>query len=204
VARGPAREISVDARCPVCGRSPLVLRSLELDLPFFGGALQTILLCPECGYRHADLLPTRYREPLRITLRVVRPEHLSARVARSASGTARILELGATMEPGPSAEAFVSNVEGVLRRFLDVVHGQEASAESDAERARLQAVRNRIEQMVDGRVPFTFILEDPTGNSDILHDDAVRKVLSKTEAARLKSSEVALDLSDLVASDKDE
>ncbi len=205
MARGPVRETPVDAPCPVCGHEPLTLRSLDLDLPFFGGALQTTLLCGACGYRHVVLLLTRRREPARITLRVERQDQLSARVARSSSGTVRIPELGASMEPGPQADAFVTNVEGVVRKFLDVVQGQEATAESARDRTRLAAVHRRIDGMIDGREPFTFILEDPTGNSDVLHADAVRVVLSPEEASRLKSSEAILDLADLApAADEEE
>ena len=182
----------------------MVLRSLDLDLPYFGGALQTTLLCPACGYRHADLLLTTRRGPARFTLRVTRPGQLSARVARSSSGTVRIPELGASMEPGPRAEAFVSNVEGVLRRFLDVVQGQEATAETSADRTRIAAVRARIEGLIDGREPFTFVLEDPSGNSAILDPDAVREELTPDEAARLKSPEAVIDLADLTPADDEE
>lgn len=204
MARGPVRETALDAPCPVCGHEPLTLRSLDLELPYFGGALQTTLLCAACGYRHGDLLLTRHREPMRITLRVSREDQLSARVARSSSGTIRIPELGASMEPGPGAEAFISNVEGAVRKFLDVVQGQEAVAETPRDRSRLAAVRRRIEAMIEGREPFTFILEDPTGNSDVIHDDAVREVLSPEDAARLKSSEAILDLADLAGPDEEE
>lgn len=194
----------MDAPCPVCGHAPLVVRSLSLDLPFFGDALQTTVLCTACGYRHADVLLTRAGAPVRVALRVDRPERLSVRVARSSSGTVRIPELGAVMEPGPWAEAFVSNVEGVLRKFLDVVLGQEAVAADAASRRRLGVVRRRMEAMVEGREPFTLILEDPTGNSTILDPDAVRTPLSREEASRLKSAEFVLDLADVRRPDEEE
>lgn len=194
----------MDASCPACGHRPLVLRSLDLELPYFGGALQSTLLCGACGYHHGDLLLTRQREPERITLRVQRPDHLDARVARSSSGTVRIPEIEASMEPGPRAEAFVSNVEGVVRKFLDIVLGQEAVAETPAARERLAAVHARLEGMVEGREPFTFVLEDPTGNSDVLHPDVERRTLSRSEAELLKSSEAVLDLADLATADEEE
>lgn len=203
-ASGPIRETTLDAPCPVCGHSPLTLRSLEMDLPYFGDAIQTTLACIACGYRHGDLLLTRHREAIRITLRVVRPEQLSDRVARSSSATIRIPELGAAMEPGPRADAFVSNVEGVLRRFLSVVQGQEAVADTRSARATLVRVRQRIEGMIEGKEPFTFIIEDPAGNSDVQDDEAVRDFLSPEEAAALKSSETMVDLSDLAWPDEDE
>lgn len=178
-----------------------MLRSTNLDLAYFGEAIQTTLLCPACGYHHGDLLLTRHGEPVRITLRVVRPSQLSARVARSSSATIRIPELGAAMEPGPRAEAFVSNVEGVLRRFLDVVQGQEAVADSRPARTTLAAVHRRIDGMIAGEEPFTFVMEDPSGNSEVQDENAVREFLSAEEAANLKSSETMIDLAGLARSD---
>ena len=175
-----------------------------MDLPYFGDALQTTLTCPACGYRHGDLLLTRRREPTRITVRVTRPEQLSDRVARSSAATIRIPELGAAMEPGPRAEAFVSNVEGVLRRFLDVVQGQEAVAETKSSRTALARTRRRIEGMIAGKEPFTFVLEDPTGNSDLQDAEAAREPLSAEDVAALRSSETMLDLSELAWAEKDE
>ncbi len=175
-----------------------------MDLPYFGDAIQTTLSCGACGYRHGDLLLTRRREPVRITVRVARAEQLSDRVARSSSATIRIPELEAAMEPGPRAEAFVSNVEGVLRRFLGVVQGQEAVAATKTTRATLARVRRRIEGMIAGKEPFTFVIEDPTGNSDVHDDEAVRRFLSPDEAAALKSSETMIDLSGLAWAGEDE
>lgn len=200
---GPVRETPLDAPCPVCGKSPLRLRSLEMELPYFGDAIQTTLVCTACGYRHGDLLLTRHREAIRITLRVAREEQLSDRVARSSSATIRIPELEAAMEPGPRAEAFVSNVEGVLRRFLGIVQGQEAVADARSRRATLARVRRRIEGMIEGKEPFTFVIEDPTGNSDVQDGEAVRDFLSPEEAAALKSSETMVDLSSLAWSEED-
>lgn len=204
IARGPVRETALEAPCPVCQHTPLTLRSLELDLPYFGEAIQTTLACPACGYRHGDLLLTRRGEAVRITVHVARPEQLSDRVARSSSATIRIPELDASMEPGPRAEAFVSNVEGVLRRFLDLVQGQEAVADTKSSRAALVRTRRRIERMIAGEEPFTFIVEDPTGNSDVQDGGAAREALTEEEAAALKSTETMIDLSDLTSADKDE
>src|SRR3990170_4606625 len=96
----PVREVALESACPMCGAQPLLMRSLRLDIPYFGDALQTTVLCRECGFRHEDVI---------------------ARVVRSSSCTIRIPEVGAVMEPGPQSEAFISNVEGVLGRFRDIL-----------------------------------------------------------------------------------
>jgi len=180
------REVAVDGTCPLCGGTSLVMRSLPLDLPYFGEALQTTIVCHSCSFRHPDLLLTREAEPVRYELRIVGAHDLSARVVRSASGTIRIPELRAAIEPGPRAEAFVSNAEGVLRRLRDIADFGVRAA--DGSRAREMAKRTvaTIDTMIAGERPFTLIIEDPTGNSAILHDRARKDVLGETEARRLK------------------
>lgn len=186
LVRGPIREMPVEGPCPSCGRPGLVMRSLALDLPYFGEALQTTVLCPACAFRHADLLLTKEGAPVRYELEVRSAEDLSARVVRSASGTIRIPELGVRVEPGPAAEAFVSNAEGVLHRVRDIVGIATRSADTDAERRKGERTLTRIDEMIGGRRPFTLILEDPSGNSAILHPRATKRALTAKQAARLK------------------
>lgn len=184
--RGPVREARIEGVCPTCGGTALVMRSLPLEIPYFGEALQTTVLCGDCSFRHADLILTREAPPARHELRVSGPDDLSARVVRSAAGTIRVPELGVIVEPGLRADSFVSNAEGVLRRVRDVVDFARRTAETDAERRRAEAALARIDGMIAGREPFTLVLEDPTGNSAILHERATRTELTAAEARRLK------------------
>jgi len=170
----------------VCGGSSLVMRSVPLDLPYFGEALQTTVVCQSCSFRHPDLLLTREAQPARYELSVAGPHDLSARVVRSASGTIRVPELRATIEPGPRAEAFVSNAEGVLRRLRDIADFGVRASETPAARRTAERIVATIDAMIAGGRPFTLIIEDPTGNSAILHARARKRTLTETEARRLK------------------
>lgn len=187
LVRGPVREMLIEGPCPNCKRPGLVMRSLALDLPYFGEALQTTVLCPECAFRHTDLLLTREGAPVRYELEVRSAEDLVARVVRSASGTIRIPELGVRIEPGPMADAFVSNAEGVLHRVRDIVGFATRSADTDAGRRKGARTLAQIDEMIEGRRPFTLILEDPSGNSALLHPTAAKRELTAREAARLKT-----------------
>ena len=184
--RGPMREIAVDGTCPLCGGTSLVMRSLPLDIPYFGEALQTTLVCQSCSFRHPDLLLTREAEPVRYEFRIAGAEDLAARVVRSASGTIRVPELRAVIEPGPRAEAFVSNAEGVLHRLRDIADFGVRASETPASRRTAERTVATIDAMIAGDRPFTLIIEDPTGNSAILHDRARKRTLTVTEARRLK------------------
>ena len=61
-----------------------------------------------------------------------------------------------------------------------------------------ESVVERIERLIEGLGPFTIVLEDPRGNSDILHADVRRRSLTREEAAELRMSEAVIDVRDLV------
>ena len=190
----PVGEVVLDSPCPMCGGRPLKMRTLGLDLPYFGDALQTTVLCGACGFRHADVLLSKEGRPTRHSLRVRDPADLSARVVRSSSCTVRVPELGAVMEPGPMSEAFVSNAEGVLHRFREILGFLTRNADSDGKRAAARASLTTISRMIDGREPFTLVLEDPFGNSAIVHEAADVRPLTDAEVRNLKTGVFALEL----------
>ena len=183
----PINEIALDASCPMCGEAPLRMRSMALDIPYFGDALQTTLLCGACGFRHGDVLLTRQGDPTRASLKIRRPGDLNARVVRSSSCTVRIPEAGAIMEPGPQSESFISNVEGVLRRFRDIIGFLARNADTRARRAAATKSIATVERMIEGRERFTIVLEDPFGNSAILHEDSEVRPLTAREIRSLKT-----------------
>ena len=185
LVRGPPEELAVEDPCPFCGRASLVMRSLSLTIPYFGDALQTTVLCKACSFRHADLLLTQERTPARYELHV-EGNDLGARVIRSASGTIRVPELKVSVEPGPGAEAFVSNAEGVLQRVRNVVTFAVRSSDSPASRKKAERTLATLDNMIAGRKSFTLVLEDPTGNSAIVHERATKELLSDRETQRLK------------------
>src|SRR5881397_3087310 len=108
----PVNDVALDAACPACGAPGLRMRSMALDIPYFGDALQTTVLCEACGFRHGDVLLTNQGPPTRHRLRVRGSSDLNARVVRSSSCTVRVPELGAIMEPSMRSESFISNAEG--------------------------------------------------------------------------------------------
>jgi zinc finger protein len=180
----PFDEVPIDTPCPQC-QGPLRMITARLDLPVFGDALQTTIHCTDCAFRHADVLLTREGRPMRDSLHVTDEERRRARVVRSQSGTVRIPELGAAMEPGPAADAFITNAEGVLWRFRDVAAGAVATGTEERPNAA-QEVVDRMDAMIEGKEPFTVIIEDPSGNSAILHGATERVPLTPDEAASLK------------------
>ena len=178
-----------EATCPICGKEGLEIREVPYEVPGFGTTLFIVMRCPCCGFIHRDILCLDFGEPTRYEFKVEGPEDLKVRVIRSSSATIRIPELGVVIEPGPMAEGFISNVEGVLDRVERVVAMMARSGEPE-ERARASELLTRIWEAREGKLKFTLIIEDPFGNSLIAPEDKSRvkvRRLTEEEVRKLKS-----------------
>ncbi|NHW23775.1 MAG: ZPR1 zinc finger domain-containing protein [Archaeoglobales archaeon] len=178
--------------CPICGRElRLIVNTYEV--PFFEKILLTSISC-ECGFKHADSIVLGEKEPVRYTIRANRG-NLFTKVVRSTSGTIRIPELGVTIEPGPASQAFITNLEGVLRRVADIVRVAMKWNEEDEEKVkRCEWILERIDNVIDGDEELTIVLEDPFGNSLILSDESFKERLSELEAKELKTGLTVIEL----------
>jgi zinc finger protein len=126
-------------------------------------------------------------------------EKLTARVVRSSSCTVLVPELDLQVNPGSSSTGYVSNVEGVLNRFQEIINMVERDLASqfdgatDDERsdlmdqmATLQGMSLTLSQLGQADSDsITLELLDPHGHSMILHPDAVERDLSAEEIAAL-------------------
>jgi zinc finger protein len=101
--------------------------------------------------------------------RVSKPGDLRAMVARSNTASIEIPEMELRLDPAGHSEAFVTDIEGVLRRFeealerMKIMGNKTESAESDR-------IRGMIELAREGKLSFTLIIEDAQGNSAIIRD----------------------------------
>ena len=181
------RHTVLQQECPVCGHKPMNSTIAMLELPMLGEAIETTITCPKCGFKTSDVMITEQNEPVRYTLKVRNPEDINTRVVRSTSGTIRIPELGISIEPGPASESFISNIEGVLMRVRDVLKGLDYENPEDV-RKRI----SEIDKARNGEMAFTFIIEDPFGNSALLSDKAEKEMLTEEEARKLKKGEIDL------------
>ena len=153
--------------------------------------------CPSCHFKHNDIFTTEQRRPSRWTLRVTDPRLLNVRVIRSSSGTIRLPEFGIDIEPGPAADSFISNVEGVLLRTRPVVETAIRFAESAEAKARGAEVLAMIDRAIAGDIEFTIVIEDPAGVSGILPDDmslVEYEELTPEEASQLRGAPAWIDL----------
>jgi len=195
-------EQDIDIPCPICSVSGTVKMIAHVDeIPYFGEHTQVTVQCHECGWRQTDFIPAEGKKPGGCSLFVNSSQRLSARVVRSSSCTVRIPELDLQVNPGGNSTGYVSNVEGVLNRFIDVINlvkrGHEAEilrAEDDTSRLELinemgslNMMLSRLESLKEEEIdePITLVLLDPHGHSMILHSDTVDRELTDEELAEL-------------------
>ncbi len=182
-------ESSVEQPCPLChSEDGLTMLTLSTEIPYFGEHTQITLICDSCGWKHTDFIPSEGLKPGAWTLALDSEENLAARVVRSSSCTIRITGLDLEVSPGSSSSGFISNVEGVIKRFEDaigiVLKGPDG--EIDDVRGSANDLLEKLEKIKNGDSSSKIELLDPRGRSQILHVNAVSRDLTEDEAATLQ------------------
>ena len=195
-------EQPVNIPCPICHISGEVFMIAHVEeIPYFGEHTQVTVMCHSCGWRQTDFIPAEGKKAGAWSIVVRSTDTLSARVIRSSSCTVKVHELDLEVAPGSNATGYVSNIEGVLNRFKDIIQmvlrdmesevtmlkstqptDSDALNQSVESVARLLEMLDRIENAgQEGVEPLTVELLDPHGLSMILHDDAAERDLNEDE-----------------------
>ena len=178
-------ESKIDVSCVICGfDGGLSMLAHTEEIAYFGEHTQVTLTCPDCGWRQTDFIPAEAREGSAHTYRIDSIDDLQVRVIRGSACTVRLLELDLEVRPGSHSTGYVSNIEGVLNRFQDVVDmvGRQASIEGDdGAITELEQLTQAMLEVRGGQREVTLELLDPHGHSMILTDDVQTRALTEVE-----------------------
>ena len=172
------------------------------EIPYFGEHTELTLSCNNCGWKKTDFLSGDDSTPSKWELTINR-NTVTARVVRSSSCTVRVEELDLEVEPGIAADGYVSNIEGVLNRFISAIEMLQRQALQDGDEGGYAACQGYIDALrtaIDGEgSDLTLALLDPMGNSKILRENARNTILSEKEAKELSVGPTipTFDVSDL-------
>lgn len=173
--------------CPACsveGKAKSIMK--ELEIPHFGKVLETSIQCPECGFKHSDIIALEQNDPAKYVLEI-NENTLTVRVVRSQSATVIIPEIGVKVEPGPKSEGYVTNVEGILNRFEDAVEKALNMFEDEESQVNGKNTLNQIQELKKGNGTATLIILDPFGQSKIVSDSAEILEIPEDELRELKT-----------------
>ncbi|MCX6710281.1 MAG: ZPR1 zinc finger domain-containing protein [Candidatus Woesearchaeota archaeon] len=165
--------------CPVCSTNNLTLKEEDMDIPYFGPVSVFSMECSNCEFRKSDIESIEKHDAARYSLEVTSEEDMKIRIVKSSSATVKIPYIG-NMEPGEFSEGFVTNVEGLLMKFKDILQGiRDNEDEEDEAKDKAKNMMKKIDRTIWGREKVKIIIEDPEGNSAIISDKAVVEKIGK-------------------------
>lgn len=160
-------------RCPMCMENTLTLTEAEKEIPYFGNVFLFSMNCSNCKYFKADIEAAEKKEPSKYTIDVSGDNDMKIRVVKSADATVKILRI-MTITPGPASNGYVTNIEGILNRAKTMLENVRDDAEDKSERKKAKSMIKKLQDVVLGRDKIKIILDDPSGNSSIISDKAVK------------------------------
>jgi len=163
--------------CPFCHEKKLVLMDMKKEIPFFGATFIFSMDCSGCGYHKADIEAEIPKDPCKYTIELTSEEDMKIRVVKSSSANVKIPHVGDIMS-GPSSNGYVTNIEGILNRMvkqLEIIRDNEEEEEESRKKAKNMI--KKLHRVIWGQEKQKLILEDPTGNSAIISDKAVKEKL---------------------------
>ena len=149
----------------------MTLKEEQMDIPYFGKVFLFSMNCSGCGYRKADVEPAEAKEPCRYTFDVASVEDLNVKVVKSGDATVKIPHI-ITIEPGPTSEGYVTNIEGLLDRVKKMVESSIEGEDDDATKKKGKNMVKKLNRVMAGQDTLKIIIEDPTGHSAIISDKA--------------------------------
>ncbi len=162
-----------DQQCPVCGQKKLTLTEAETEVPFFGKLFIFSMHCENCKYHKSDVEAAEKKEPCRYVFEVNGKQDLQVRVVRSSEATVKFERVG-TIEPGPAAEGFVTNIEGLIGKIKEQIEKIRDLEEDEEARQKAKNLLKKLMKVLWGEEKLKITIEDPSGNSAIISEKAKR------------------------------
>jgi len=174
-----ALEVLEGQECPVCHEKKCTLAESSRKIPF--GEKEVLvhlfsMTCEACKYHTSDLEFDEQQEPVKYTLEVGSEDDLKIRIVKSAEATVKMPHI-ITIESGPQSQGYITNVEGLFNRVKNVIEQARDNAEDEEDRKKAKNLLKKIQDIMWGREKQKIIIEDPTGNSAIISEKAVRSKL---------------------------
>ncbi|NVM20003.1 MAG: ZPR1 zinc finger domain-containing protein [Candidatus Lokiarchaeota archaeon] len=181
-------EIIYSFKCPSCQEGTINIFKSIYDLPDGDKMLILKFECNICNFHKNDVIPlTTNMEPGIMTLQITNEEDLKSKIYRSPVGKLEIPELELIVEPGPRADFYYTNVEGILYRFESAVSIYKNNLEkNDPEISEIEELLDNLQKAMDGRFKFTLVITDPQGGSYIIPQKKSKYTFKKIEKKDLE------------------
>ena len=166
-------EVDFSFKCPSCDKGRIKIYKTTYDVPDGDKMLLIKFECNICNFSNNDVIPlTTNNTPGIMTLRVSNENDLKSKIYRSPVGKLEIPELELFVEPGPAADFYYTNVEGILYRFENaVLIYRKNLEEDDAQIKEIDKILQDLGKALKGEFKFTLVITDTGGGSYIIPQD---------------------------------
>lgn len=171
-----AKDIVEKEMCPMCMQKTLTLMEEETEVPYFGKIFVFSMSCSNCKFHKADVEASERKEPCKFTFEISSEADMKVRVVKSSEATIKIPHM-ATVTPGPAAQGYVTNIEGVLTKIKEQIEKLRDTEEDDAAKKKAKNQVKKLTKVMWGQEKLKIIIEDPSGNSAIISDKAEKTKL---------------------------
>ncbi|NWU90730.1 ZPR1 protein, partial [Upupa epops] len=145
-----------------------VTRLLLTRIPFFKEIIVSSFACDSCSWSNTEIQSAgRIQEQgVRYTLAVTSRQDMDREVVKADCATARIPELDFEI-PAFTQKGVLTTIEGIIDRAVaGLEQDQPVRRATDEEVAKkIEEFIGKLKQLKEVHSPFTFILDDPSGNS---------------------------------------
>ena len=160
-------------QCPLCHEKTLSLMERDMEIPYFGKVFLFSMTCSSCKYHKADVEASEQKEPVKYEFEISSEADMKVRVVKSAEATVKLPHM-TTITPGPAAQGYVTNVEGILNRVKYQIESVKEMEEDEEDKKKAKNLLKKITKITWGQEKQKLIIEDPSGNSAIISDKAVK------------------------------
>ena len=164
-------------QCPVCAKDCATFTEFEIEDAFAGPIAIFTIRCNDCGFRNSELEYLEPGQPAEYSVDIESKADLAIRVIKSGECEIKIPNFRISVDSTMNSEGFISNVEGVIRKFETQIFLLKEGEEDKAKRKTLKNLLKGIEQVLRGEKKITLKMIDKSGNSAIISDKVTVKKL---------------------------
>lgn len=162
--------------CPMCNQKTLVLSEHNTDVPYFGKVYLYSMTCSNCKYHLSDVECDERKEPCKFTFEISDQNDMKIRIVKSSEATVKIPHI-TTITPGPASQGYITNIEGLLNRVKYHVESLRDTSEDEEDKKKAKNLLKKITRIMWGQEKQKIIIEDPSGNSAIISENAEKSKL---------------------------
>ncbi|XP_075765901.1 zinc finger protein ZPR1 [Pelodiscus sinensis] len=167
----------IESLCMSCYRNG-VTRLLLTKIPFFKEIIVSSFACDSCAWSNTEIQSAgRIQEQgVRYTLSVSARQDMNREVVKTDCATARIPELDFEI-PAFSQKGALTTIEGIIdRAVVGLEQDQPVRRAADKDVAgKIDEFIGKLKQLKEVDSSFTFIIDDPSGNSFVENPHAPQK-----------------------------